>query len=301
MGTTDIEWTDAVWNPVTGCSKVSAGCKNCYAERIANRQIGTFAWNPADGPYRKFTDVRCHPERLEQPMHWRKPRRIFVNSMSDLFHESVPNEFIFNVWLTMDRCPQHIFQILTKRPARMKEFLSKGFMGLGSPNSYAPNPNVWLGVSVEDQATADERIPLLLQTPATVRFVSLEPMLGPVDITKYMPDADRLKWFDGVEQLECGGKIYPRIPELKWVIVGGESGPKARPCEVDWVRSVIRQCKAAGTACFVKQLGSNPTLHGFVGMPLKNSKGSNPDEWSEDLRIREFPKATCPNAKEFRK
>jgi len=206
---TKIQWTDATWSPVSGCSKVSAGCKHCYAERDWPR----LAKNPKS-PYfgRDFTDVRCHPERLDQPLRWRKPRRIFVNSMSDLFHESVPDSFIDEVFAVMSRCGDdttprfdafdaHQFQVLTKRPARMRRYMEDEIRGSavcarrlkyrGGSLIEWPPPNVWLGVSVEDQATADERIPILLQTPAAVRFVSAEPLLNPVDLSQWLNDARR--------------------------------------------------------------------------------------------------------------
>src|SRR5258708_30230851 len=192
--TTKIEWTDATWNPVTGCTKVSQGCKNCYAERLAPKVFaGQFIGNLATGEHRKraFTDVLCHPERLDAPLHWKRPRRIFVNSMSDLFHENVPIEFIQRVAGVMLSCPWHTFQILTKRPARMLDFL-ENFMPMHPKSGQYFRVNwsamryVWWGVSVEDQATADERIPLLLQTPAAVRFLSCEPLLGPIDVEEYL-------------------------------------------------------------------------------------------------------------------
>jgi len=220
---TKIEWAEETWNPVTGCDKISSGCKNCYAERGFPRLVG----NPKLKAYptgRKFTDVMCHPERLEIPLRWKKLRRIFVNSMSDLFHDSVPDEFIDQVFAVMALCQRHIFIILTKRPERMQEYykavtferlrapmnraadgsesgpLNPNLTTIGSrstnqrfvagektafaPTPPPPLPNVWLGVSVEDQTAADERIPLLLQTPATVRFVSYEPALAPVDFAR---------------------------------------------------------------------------------------------------------------------
>lgn len=219
-----IEWTDATWNPVTGCTKVSQGCKFCYAERVFSRPY----------PGRAFTDVRCHPERLDQPLKWKSPRRIFVNSMSDLFHEAVPMEFIMRVIAKMAVCPQHTFQTLTKRPERMMSVLS------GVPSIAAFN-NLWWGVSVEDQKTADERIPLLLQTPAAVRWVSYEPALGPVDFSRFLP----------VETI--GGVKMERW--LDWIVAGGESGPHARPAHPDWFRQVRDQCQAAGAPFFFKQWG----------------------------------------------
>lgn len=178
-GATKIQWTDETWNPVTGCTKVSQGCKHCYAERVFPRAYAKTG--------RCFTDVRTHPERLDQPLRWKKPRRVFVNSMSDLFHEDVPDEFIDKVWEIMANAPDHTFQILTKRPARMLAWT--GGVDAGKWPMWLlpwPLPNVWLGVSVEDQATADERIPPLLRTAAAVRFISLEPCLGPVDLSKWL-------------------------------------------------------------------------------------------------------------------
>ena len=227
---TKIEWTDEVWNPVTGCDKVSQGCKNCYAERIAERFWGE----------RKFTDVQCHPERLDIPLHWRKPRRVFVNSMSDLFHEDVTDEFITEVWNVMHDTPQHIYQILTKRPERM-QWLTHQQWG-----DHLVEPNVWLGVSCEDQKTAYERIPLLLQAPAAVRFVSLEPLLGPIDLLAIF-----------------GHDLYAMNKGLDWVIVGGESGPHARPMHPDWARSIRDQCVEAGVPFFFKQVGEWATVEEF--------------------------------------
>lgn len=267
---TPIEWTDATWNPVTGCSKVSQGCKNCYAERVFPR---------AYGKERKFTDVQCHPERLDQPIKWKRPRRIFVNSMSDLFHENVPDDFIANVVCIMALAKQHKFQVLTKRPQRMKEFFSdwwnKKSIDLALRLSGAdwptwPLQNVWLGVSVEDQETADERIPLLLQTPAAVRFVSYEPALGPVDLTELKVNRNMPQPVPGklAVPVDYPISIYPLhgkqftslrleygCPKLNWIICGGESGPNARPMHPRWARHVRDQCAAAGVPFFFKQWG----------------------------------------------
>jgi len=259
MSKSKIEWTDAVWNPVTGCSKVSEGCRNCYAERLWPRLKAM--GNPAYKD-RNFNDVACHQERLEQPLGWRKPRRIFVNSMSDLFHDDVPFEFIGHVFAKMHNYRQHTFMILTKRPERMKEFIewykTEWLAGFESawPREYT---HVWLGVSVENQAAADERIPLLLQTPAAVRFISAEPLLGQVRLDelsrpdKYEPGAlyydDALTGFNATR----AGGWYGN--KLDWVIVGGESGPGARPMHPDWVRGLRDQCQAAGTKFFFKQHG----------------------------------------------
>lgn len=324
---TTIEWTRGddgsmgeTWNPVTGCTKVSQGCKHCYAERVFPRAYAKSG--------RKFTDVQCHPERLKAPLHWRKPRRVFVNSMSDLFHEDVPDEFIDQVFAVMALASQHTFQVLTKRPERMLECvrrigksaktLNDAARSLGYTFEFAwkywPIKNVWLGVSVEDQETADERIPLLLQTPAAVRFVSAEPLLGPIVFDRQVHLERRTKILTGAP-----------APRIGWVIVGGESGPKARPCDVGWIRSIVGQCKAADVACFVKQIGSNhrgycaewaacdekdrdpemldPKYCGaheaheggscwdFASTcaMLADRKGGDPSEWPVDIRIRQFP------------
>jgi protein gp37 len=257
-GRSKIQWTDRTWNPVRGCSRVSAGCERCYAERLAYRFNG-----PAQ-PYEGLTrmtrygpvwtgKLRLVPEVLQEPLRWRKPCRVFVNSMSDLFHEAVPQEFIDRVFSVMAEARLHIFQILTKRPGRMLEIARR----------HAPLSNVWLGVSVENQAMADERIPLLLDTPAAVRFLSVEPLLGPVNIFR---------------RNGC-------VP-IGWVIVGGESGPGARPCDVEWIRDLVCQCRGADVPAFVKQLGTQPLGLEYC---LRDHKGGNPAEWPEHLRVREYP------------
>ena len=254
MGKTAIQWTDETWNPITGCSKVSQGCKHCYAERLFPRVYRE----------RKFTSIQCHEDRLMQPLHWRKPRRVFVNSMGDLFHEDVPVQFIMRVFAVMAQCPQHQFQILTKRPGRMQAILrGKYFPGkfwdaamvagdLSSPPTgiVYPLSNVWLGTSVEDQQTADERIPWLLETPATLRFVSYEPALGPVDFEAFFCTYDHNGESNGPRCNPDGS------PALGWVIVGGESGPYARPMHPDWARSLRDQCVRAGVPFFFKQWGA---------------------------------------------
>jgi len=246
MSKSKIEWTDRVWNPVTGCTKVSQGCKNCYAETIANRFWGE----------RKFTDIICHEDRLNYPLHLKKPQKIFVNSMSDLFHEKVPFEFILKVFSIMHKAKQHTFQILTKRPERILEL--KGKMPEPYFNLELFTQNIWLGISCEDQKTADERIPILLQIPAAVRWLSVEPMLGKIDLSKHL-------FYDGSNGEYycewCGGFIgndhdcYNSGAGIDWVVVGGESGPHARPMHPDWVRSIRDQCQAAGVPFYFKQWG----------------------------------------------
>lgn len=258
---TGIEWTDATWNPVTGCSKVSQGCKHCYAERDWARLS---APRPTQNIYtgRAFTDVQCHPERLSQPLRWEKPRRIFVNSMSDLFHEDVSGSFVSQVFEVMARCPQHQFQILTKRPRRMQSVADSQALLRGRPL-----PNVWLGVSVEDQATANERIPVLLHTPARVRWISAEPLLGAIDL-KRLPMKEECaseccgRWMHdaltGTAWCDADGADPDPVgcsQSLHWVVVGGESGPHARSSHPDWFRSLRDQCFYARVPFLFKQWG----------------------------------------------
>ncbi|AKF14422.1 hypothetical protein SEA_PHAYONCE_62 [Mycobacterium phage Phayonce] len=259
---TKIEWTrsddgspGATWNPVTGCTKVSTGCDNCYAEKIANRFAGTKA-------YPNGFEVTSRPERLDQPLRWKRPRRIFVNSMADLFHDQVPDDYIARVFAVMALSDRHTFQVLTKRHGRMRALLRDGeFQQLvyeawgtldtpkGQPTMEDwpwpgwPLPNVWLGVSTENQQWADIRIPALLDTPAAVRFSSAEPLLGPIEMDSYLVDLPE----------DEDGAPYPG--HLDWVIVGGESGPGARPMHPDWARSLRDQCQAAGVPFLFKQRG----------------------------------------------
>lgn len=357
MDNSKIEWTDATWNPLRGCSRVSEGCRNCYAERVAAR----FSWPNEDamvggsslegrsgGPYAglaKMTKdgprwtgkVSLIEEKLAEPLRWKRPRRIFVNSMGDLFHESVPFEWIDRIFAVMliaseprwmccgkhdceaANCPRvrgdesyahlpHTFQVLTKRPERMLAYFDKDRypwcgieeqverMGYGEMLEAADLSagflkNVWLGVSVEDQSSADTRIPLLLKTPAAVRWISAEPLLGPLDVTRYF------------EVLKGG----PYFSGLDWIVVGGESGPDARPFCIDWADDIVRQARTGGVPVFVKQLGSKPTtenvnrwdmdaptiayMRGAAGgeYKLRDRKGGDMAEWPEALRVREFP------------
>ncbi|MBI4339808.1 MAG: phage Gp37/Gp68 family protein [Chloroflexi bacterium] len=216
-----IEWTDATWNPVTGCTKVSPGCAHCYAEALTLRFHRGGAYLPGEAT------VRIHPERLGIPGRWKSPRRIFVNSMSDLFHEEVPLPFIQRVFEVMRENERHTFQILTKRHIRLAEL---------APFLSWP-PNVWMGVSVENQLWTNRRIPYLKQVPAAIRFLSCEPLLRRIDLGSHL---------DGIH----------------WVIVGGESGPRARPLDVEWIRDLRDQCQARNVPFFLKQLGGHPNQRG---------------------------------------
>jgi protein gp37 len=302
---TGIAWTDATWNPLRGCSRVSEGCRFCYAEGVAARFSGPglpyegLARSTPQGP-RWTGKIRLVPEVLDQPLRWRRPRRIFVNSMSDLFHEDVPFAFIDRVFAVMALSYWHTFQVLTKRPARLREYLSHTHgpgnvlarvlhhareiekpRGYVHPDSLGwPYRNVWLGVSVEDQRAADERIPELLAAPAAVRFLSCEPLLGPVSLWAFLKGQAR------DESLAALGS--PPMPGLDWVIVGGESGRGARLMDEAWARELVAQCRAASVPVFVKQLGSvwaRESKH----WPHGDSKGGDPEEWPEDLRVREMP------------
>lgn len=210
----DIEWTEATWNPVTGCTKISPGCAHCYAETFAERFRGV-----PGHPYEQGFDLKLWPDRLDLPSRWKRSRLVFVNSMSDLFHPGVPDWFIHSVFDTMRRAGHHTYQVLTKRPDRVSE-MSDDLTWL---------PNVWFGTSVENQRFTS-RIDNLRKTGAAVKFLSCEPLLGPLDLD-----------LDGID----------------WVIVGGESGPRSRPMKLEWARSVRDQCRAAGVAFFFKQWGAH--------------------------------------------
>jgi len=253
MAETKIEWTDFSWNPVTGCEPVSAGCQHCYAARMAKRLAGRNGY-PADDPFR----VIVHADRLNEPCHWKKPRRIFVCSMGDLFHEDVTAQVLERVFATMAFCLQHTFIVLTKRPERLAKALQM-VDAVGHRRDH-----VWLGVSVENQVTADERIPWLLKCPAAVRFLSLEPLLGPVDLSvcpncKGMKTVNESGKPDGSLEKICGMCLgrgrWEFARGIHWVIVGGESGPGARPMHPDWVRTIRDQCQQAGVPWFFKQWG----------------------------------------------
>lgn len=263
---TKIEWADSVWNPVTGCGKISPGCQNCYAERMSKRLAGRCGY-PKENPFK----VTLHPDRLEQPYNWKKPKRIFVCSMADLFHEDVPDDFIDKVFTVMAHAQWfygHKFMVLTKRPERMRQFILEVEKDINQQKIPKKNPdgttthkitfafplqNIWLGVTAENQEQADKRIPVLLQIPAAVRFVSVEPMLGPVDLTDIHYDS--ITAIDALNGLHGFPKPHADGPKLDWVICGGETGPGARPMHPDWAKSLRDQCRTAGVPFFFKQWG----------------------------------------------
>jgi protein gp37 len=287
--TTGIQWTDETWNPIVGCDKISEGCRNCYAigQAYRNAAMGAKLANPGrlkyyQGLTEKRGDrtewtgvVNFVPEALELPLKWKKPRRVFVNSMGDLFHVNVKDHELDQIFAVMGLTPQHTYQVLTKRPGSMMAYLlleetrknifkqSCGIAGdypkLKSIPHYFPLPNVWLGVTIENQKAADERLSLLKSAPAAVRFLSCEPLLEPVDLGS--------------------------LAGIDWVIVGGESGHGARDCDLEGIRSIVQQCKDAAVPVFVKQLGSKP-----VQWQTSDKKGAIVSEFPEDLQIQEFPK-----------
>lgn len=236
-----IEWTDATWNPVTGCTKITTGCDNCYAERFSERFRGTLGH-----PFERGFDLQLRPARLDQPMAWRRPRMIFVNSMSDLFHKDVPIEFIDRVFSTMEVANWHTYQVLTKRSPLMRDYLKRRYAGTTAP------PHIWCGVSIED-AQGAARLRHLRAAPATIRFLSIEPLLGPVG------------------ELDLSG--------ISWVIVGGESGPGARGMSPDWVREVRDQCLVQRVAFFFKQWGG--------ARPKSGGRQLDGSEWNQFPVFRE--------------
>lgn len=312
--TTAIQWTEASWNPIRGCSRVSEGCRHCYAEVMAAR-FGQRKGQPYYGVVTKGKwngIVQFVPEHLRDPLKWKQPRMIFVNSMSDLFHEGVQDEWLEKIFDVMYKASHHTFQVLTKRPERMLTWCTQAKVrGLRLIDK--PLDNVWLGVSVENQTTADERIPLLLQTPAAIRWVSYEPALGPVDFglnrwiclrrpvvssdafveTRIEPGIHRAvkpyAEYTGltVSGLQLSASVYECLPTLDYLVCGGESGPNARAFDFAWAASTISQGREAGAKVFIKQAGSNPFLHG-QRLYLKDRKGGDPSEWLPEFRIRDW-------------
>ncbi len=265
-GKSKIEWTGETWNVIRSCSRVSKGCRHCYAERQAVRQCGPgkayeglVQMTPRG---RRWTGVtRVVEELIEKPLYWRQPRTIFVNSMSDFFHETILPEDIERIWGVMERANWHTYQILTKRPERMANWMSRY-------NITAP-PHIWLGVSAEDQKTFDYRVPYLFKIKASIRWASLEPLLNPITFANIFPHPS---------------KEADNRNKLDWVVVGGESGSQARPMEFDWVRKLRDEAAVYGIPFFFKQTGR--VLARNQGY---NDKGGNPEHWPEDLRIRQYP------------
>ena len=357
MTKSNIAWTDDTYNPIVGCTKISQGCLNCYAATAANtprlQQFEQYQ-NVVDHKGNWNGKIEFVPKVLDQLLKLKRPRKIFMPSMSDPFHDAVKDEWLDQIFATIALTPHLTYQLLTKRPERMLQYFTETWQGrpeqefegiyipASGPSSRAdevcfaceeiidrhkladtdkdslwteggslkimqwgwPLPNLHLGVTVENQAAADERIPLLLQTPAAVRFLSVEPMLERISL-------DCLHW-DGMTNLNCltgkHGVNYPLqgdCNKVDWVIVGGESGTKARFFYLEWAESMIEQCKSAQVPVFVKQIGSNawercetpehlkeiaPEMESFCQIKTKSRAGSNPDEWPEHLRIQEFPK-----------
>ena len=243
---TKIEWATHTWNPVTGCTPISEGCEHCYAARMAKRLAGRCGY-PQDDPFRPGT---FHADKLNDPLKIKTPSMIFVCSMGDLFHEDVSELIIDEILDVIAACPQHVFIMLTKRPQNIEQKLYASTPKCGCRHLGGGDymPNVWLGVTAENQARAEERIPILLSIPAAVRFVSVEPMLGPVDLNRA-----------GAIWADMNGSIRPEYQQpcrtIDWVICGGETGPGARPMHPDWARSLRDQCKSASVPFFFKSMG----------------------------------------------
>lgn len=323
---TGIEWTERTWNPIVGCSVVSPGCTNCYAMRTAHR-LGR---NPSTPQYRGLTKMarggavwtgrmRFVESALTIPLRRRKPTMYFVNSMSDLFAEDVPDEWIDRIFAIMALCPQHQFQVLTKRPERMRDYFRaepwdrlNEHCGVLAHWDDMPSyettvlPHVWLGVSVEDQARANERIPALLDTPAAIRFVSAEPLLGPVDLWRWIGvhhhpnnDLSNPDTREAISRIVAAARAQLREEHghhgLDWVIVGGESGPGARPMHPDWARSLRDQCQAAGVPFFFKQWGEwGPDVGAPEGKPDRIMEGRAPCAWWNGTRWVHEPNGYAP-------
>lgn len=285
---TKIEWTDSTWNPITGCTVVSPGCTNCYAMRLAG---GRLRHHPSRAGLTEPSkagpvwngQVRFNEQWIDQPLRWKRPRRISVCAHGDLFHENVPDWWIVRVFAVMETCQHHIFQVLTKRPERARNFIPIASQAVrtacinGVGRGYRGGlvwllPNVWLGTSVEDQKSADKRIPYLLETPAAVRWLSVEPMLEAVDLAKWVFNRQRVidRAVHGPSLLNEDQADAVVSHPLAWVVTGGESGPNARPMHPDWARSIRDQCQAAGVAFFMKQMAKKAPI-------------------PEDLRVREYP------------
>ena len=259
MNTTGIDYGDMAWNPTSGCTKISESCTNCWAERMAKRMAGRCGYDK-DEPFK----VTLHPDRLQDPLKWKKPRTVLVSFMGDLFHEDVPDKYIIDCLSIMAEAWQHTFIILTKRPARMKDIIAHETVandvwlqtsrGVNAEPSPWLLPNIWLGVTAENQARADERIPILLQIPAAKRFVSIEPMLGPVDLSNLKYDGDVLDALVGEYLSTDGSEAYVPWNKLDWVICGSESGPRKRPAQTEWICDLKDKCVATAVPFYLKQM-----------------------------------------------
>lgn len=303
---TGIQWTDATWNFVRGCKRKSPGCKNCYAEVVANRFSGP--GQPFEGLItvgkkgpRWNNKVTLVPEKMDQPLRWTRKRMIFVNSVSDLFHENIPFEFIAASFGVMAEADKHVFQILTKRSERAVVFFdwlraeanARGTTvvdvcldeavkvtkrkKMTKDHPSWPLTNVWLGVSTENQEMADERIPVLLNLPAAVRWVSYEPALESVSFSGWLPN----------QPAKSGSNIGATID---WIVVGGESGSGARKFDWNWAKNTVLQCRNTTTKVFVKQMGSNADMAGAGVSPLESRKGGDMSEWPAIIQVREYPR-----------
>lgn len=326
MNKTSIEWCDFTANPIRyrdasrksvwACVKASEGCQHCYAEALAHRYQGReFTARAMEGvtPYVDERELKA----MLSPTKLPSGSKVFVGDMTDVFGPWVPFELLDRVFAVFALRPDVVFQVLTKRPARMQEYVTAAatemhIAGTGRVDQPIPwpLPNVWLGVSAENQHWADVRIPELLATPAAVRFVSAEPLLGPLELEKLIHDSDCVSINNRYPDGQACYCTEPREDHISWVIVGGESGPGARPCDVGWIRSIVAQCKAAGTKVFVKQLGARPyvrwleteahpvydegdpgfhEIENLEAWRLRDRKGGDMAEWPVDLRVREWP------------
>ena len=328
---TSIEWTagmdgrkGATWNPLVGCSVLSPGCTSCYAMKIAGRleamgspiYWGLTTKTKAGYVWNGKVELSNYGQVIK-PLSWRAPRRIFVNSMSDLFHESVPDEWIDKISAVMALCPQHTFQILTKRATRMRDYYNDPAtyqrvlraatplrakrpelccIPISDPRHGSFWPHVWKGVSVEDQRRADERVPLLLETPAAVRFVSYEPALEEIHIERYLRRMVVRPCEELTDRMVEEGWSHPGgqgdHPGLDWVICGGESGSRARPFSIEWARLIIAQCREAQVPIFMKQVGrwAGEVKDGVWHNRLYAHKGGTMEDWPDDIRVREYPR-----------
>lgn len=291
-GNTKIQWAGSTWNPIRAvtlgaaadnqrwgyhCEHVSEGCRNCYAERMNGRMCTGL---PYTRQSREKVEIFLDPGELLKPVGWKKPRRIFPCSMTDMFADFVSDDLIHQMFSVMAMTPRHTYQVLTKRAARMAEYPCPRL------------PNVWMGVSVEDQRTADERIPLLLRTPAAVRWVSYEPALESVDWHPYLvPKEERDGYAEVLTHFPAEWTVPKRMrlrTSLDWIVIGGESGPGARPFDLHWAWKTIDQFRNAGVPCFVKQFGAFPKRED-KRLKLRDRKGGDMSEWPEWARVREFP------------